>query len=698
MTRFRPFLFAFLAVCFVSATASPVAASDQPNILFIFTDDLGYGDIGIFHQNERAAKKDPAIPYFRTPNIDRLGHEGAKLLQHYVGAPVCAPSRSSLLTGRTQGHTSVRNNQFDRALEDTHTLASVLREAGYATALFGKWGLQGGGEGEAAGTKPAEWPAYPTKRGFDFFHGYVRHRDGHRHYPKEDGKELWENDREISQNLDLCFTPDLFTARAKKWIADQVEENPDRPFFAFLSHDTPHAILQNPPCAYPEGGGLSGGVQWTGKPGAMITTAKGEHDGWMHPDYAGATWDHDGDTATPEQPWPDVQRRYANLVRRIDDCTGDLLQLLDDLGIAGNTLVVFTSDNGPSKESYIKENYAPTFFQGYGPFDGIKRDTLEGGVRVPGLVRWPAAIPAGREVAQAAGQWNWLATFAEMAGIAPPASSDGVSLLPSLTGQGEQRPGILYTEYFQKQKTPGYPDFAKKNRGHPRGEMQVIHLDGYKGLRRGIQSADDDFEIYDLEMAPMEKTDLGGKESFAELQTAMKRRVLQVRRPSSSNPRPYDEAPVPASHPGPGDDAAEGLRCSLYRGEWPWVPDFAALEAESEALVAGIVLPVAGESASGGPLGAAWEGYLRLPEEGGYTFAVESSGGATLFLHDSRIVAEPKNRVAGAGVETGKVRAEAGWHAFRLYARQGEAETLEARLEVRDGEGELVDLEFKTAR
>ncbi len=397
-----------LAFASSATQAFQTSAAPRPNIVFILCDDLGFGDVGAFYQNQRAAMKDRAIPSFGTPNIDTLARDGVKLMQHYSGAPVCAPSRASLLTGLTQGHATVRDNQFDKALDDSHTLGTVLKQAGYATAAIGKWGLQGGDWQNpknknppldaSASSKAAEyatWDSFPTKRGFDYFFGYVRHVDGHFHYPKEDGREVWQNDREVASDLDKCYTSDLWTAQAKKWITDQTRGNPKQPFFVYLAYDTPHAKLQNPPCPYPSGGGLHGGVQWTGKPHAMLNTATGEPDSYMFPEYGKATWDHDRNPATPEVPWPDVQQRYANDVRRIDAGVGDVLQLLTDLKIDNNTLVVFTSDNGPSIESYIEgEPYEPTFFRGYGPFDGIKRDTWEGGMREPTLARWPAMIPA----------------------------------------------------------------------------------------------------------------------------------------------------------------------------------------------------------------------------------------------------------------------------------------------------------------
>ncbi|MCF7863388.1 MAG: sulfatase-like hydrolase/transferase [Kiritimatiellales bacterium] len=659
------------AVAWMAATGF---SATRPNIIFILCDDLGYGDVGVFYQNQRAALKDRSEPFFATPHIDVLAKEGVQLTQHYSGAPVCAPSRASLLSGLTQGNANVRDNQFDKALDDSHTLGTVLQKAGYATAAFGKWGLQGGVKKEknnkkskkdedSVGASPDGWPAYPTKRGFDFYLGYVRHGDGHFHYPKEDGREVWENDREISGDLDKCYTADLFTAGAKKWIAEQAAAHPQQPFFIYLAYDTPHAKLQNPPCAYPAGGGLKGGVQWTGKPHAMLNTATGETDGYMFPDYARATWDDDHDSATPEVPWPDVQMRYANDVRRIDFAVGDVLQLLKDLKIDDNTLVVFSSDNGPSKESYLKnEPYAPTFFHGYGPFDGIKRDTWEGGMREPTLARWPGVIPAGRVDKEPSGQWDWLATFCELAEVPVPAASDGVSLVPSLTGRGKQAPGALYIEYFEKGRTPDYEDFAPAHRGRERGQMQVIHLNGYKGIRYNVKSAEDDFEIYNLAKDEREINNLANSPELASLQTAMKARVLQMRTPSADAERPYDTALVPPAPHAPS--GGPGLAWSLFNGEWPWMPDFRTLAPQTAGQAKQIDLSMASGRQ---PFGVAFTGFFYAGQDGEYAFTLDSDTGAMLFLHDIRVINEPMKNPAGKS--TGTVLLKAGWHPLRLYYR-----------------------------
>ncbi len=639
---------ALLASCLIASPAGHAAR--KPNIILILCDDLGYGDVGVFYQNERAAMNDPAVPFFTTPNLDAMARGGAQMTQHYAAAPVCAPSRASLLTGLTQGHANIRDNQFDKALADTHTLGTVLRQAGYSTAAIGKWGLQGAGGKSSA--HPDKWPAYPTKRGFDFYYGYVRHMDGHFHYPKEDKRQVWENNREVSKDLDLCYTTDLFTARAKQWIVDETRARPEKPFFLFLAYDTPHAILQNPPCAYPAGGGLNGGLQWTGKPGSMINTATGKKDAWMHPDFENATSRRNGRTA----PWPDVQKRYANGVRRIDDAVGDILRLLADLRISNNTLVVFTSDNGPSKESYLKENFDPNFFHGFGPFDGIKRDTLEGGLREPTIARWPDRISPGTLDDHPSGQWNWLATFADVAGVPAPAASDGVSLLPSLTGTGKQAPGVLYVEYVNNAKTPNYPEFHPQHRGRKRGQMQVVFVNGLKGIRYDISSADDDFEIYNLKKDPKESNNLARNPEFKGLQEMMKARALQARLPDANAPRPYDSAPVPPAATPP---ASPGISWSLFKGAWPWMPDFRTMTPDSTGTSSAIDLSM---NPGDAPFGISFEGSFQAPADGEYSFSIDSGGGdAMFFLHDIRLIGETPS--------SGSLRLKAGNHPFRLLFR-----------------------------
>jgi len=646
-------LFSSLLSALFLATAG---AAEKPNLIFILCDDLGWGDLGVLFQNERDAERKHA-----TPQLDRFAAEGIQLRAHYCPAPVCAPSRASLLTGLHQGHASIRDSQFDKALPDDHTLASTLRTVGYRTALVGKYGLQG--EGASA----EEWPAYPTKRGFDDFLGYVRHRDGHLHYPAHtwdlggsenhrERKEVWHNGEEISAQLEKCFTSDLFTAYAKKWITDSVREDPERPFFLYLAYDTPHAALQLPPCPYPEGGGRDGGVQWTGEDGRMINTATGTIDGWVHPDH---------------EDWPDLEQRQAGMIRRMDDHIGDLTHLLRDLDIDENTLVVFSSDNGPHRESYIKgAAYHASQFQAYGPFDGIKRDTLEGGIRVPSLAWWPGTIPAGRSVEGHSQFHDWLNTFLAAAGAPLQAQSDGVSLLPLLTGEGEQETPTTYIEFTQRGATPDYEDFAPRHRKQKRGQMQVVFLDGYKGLRRDIQGHEDPFRIFDVSRDPSEMEDLAdSSDEFRTLQQRMKDAVLRMRRSDPDAPRPYDDEPIPALSErttGPGVD----LR--FLAGEFPWVPVVPRDDAD-------LVEPGREGFAFEAPSSGAVEisGCVRITVPGDYTFTVRAPDAAVLHLHRALVI-DGDSPGEDGGTHEATAKLEAGLHPFRLgYLTGGERASLE---------------------
>ncbi len=711
----------------------PAEPVKPPNIIFILCDDLGYGDVGVFHQLARAERKDPQIPSFKTPNIDAMANKGIKLTQHYCAAPVCAPSRASLLTGLTQGHAPIRNNQFDKELPDQMTIASVLREAGYSTAAIGKWGLQGKPTNEdqpnAKGVEFPGWPAMPIARGFDYFLGYVRHKDGHFHYPFEDQRQIWENHSEISGDMKLCFTTDLFTAAAKKWIAETKIRNPEEPFFLFLAYDTPHAKLQNPPCAYPKGGGLDGGVQWIGGKDGFLNTANGTYDGWIHPDVAKATWDHDKNPETAEVPWPEAQQRYVNNVRRIDDAVGDLLDVLKDLGIDEDTLVVFSSDNGPSEESYIKEHpYRPTFFEGYGPFEGIKRDTLEGGMRVPTIACWPSRIEKGGVDAQPSGQWDWLATFADAAGLATPAASDGKSLLYNISRNpgvptrldnrveinGRRiaeiqigrslRPAsrILYTEYAVDGKTPQYPEFDPSHQGKPRGQMQVVFINNYKGIRTDIRDANQNFEIYDIKEDPKELNNLAKDGGLPDIQQQMKAKALQCRLPLEDAKRPYDDAPIP------GIDQQlnrtyPGVSLRGYQGKWPWMPDFGALRSSQfggtfngfEYALDYVQRAATEQERSKPPFGIQIKTHVVVPADGHYTFTTKGDGQTMLFVHNIRLIQELPHE--GEHTQSGTLHLKAGSHPI-TYLYRTTRQTPDFGFELRGPDDKLIPLTEENLR
>ncbi|WP_276168176.1 sulfatase-like hydrolase/transferase [Zobellia alginiliquefaciens] len=637
----------------------------KPNIIYILTDDLGFGDVGAFFQNQRKEKNDRSEPWALTPQLDKMASEGAMLTHHYTAAPVCAPSRSSLLLGVSQGHANVRDGQFDKALADNHTLGNVMQRAGYKTAAIGKWGLQGSSRWSKNGDS---WPAHPNNRGFDYYYGYMRHRDGHEHYPVEGvyrgRKEVYENKKEVSEGLDKCYTGDLWSAVAKKWIVEQVKDKAEQePFFMYLAFDTPHAVLELATQAYPEGGGLNGGLQWLGKPGNMINTASGEVDSYIHPDYANVTYDHDKNPSTPEVAWPDVYKRYASSTRRIDNEVGDLLQLLKDLNIDKNTLVVFNSDNGPSIESYLPdEEYEANFFNSFGPFDGIKRDVLEGGERTPLIARWPSKIPEGQVITSPSIAYDWLPTFTEAAGYPAPVNTDGVSLLPSLTGKGEQKESLIYVEYNQGRKTPEYEEFSTNNRGRERKQMQMMREGDIVGIRYNIKGADDDFELYNILDDTHQSKNLASHPDMAVLQLQMKERVLQIRMPDTTAARPYDHAMVPSiSIP----DVVKGLKWTSFESHSPWLPKVDDLKPLSSGKSS---TPTLKEMEEKGTI-FLFEGFIKVPTDGRYTFHLTATSNAFIRIHEASVIDADYGFDTGSTKE-GSMNLKAGFHPIRVYCKK----------------------------
>lgn len=642
--------------------AKKPATAQKPNIIFVLVDDMGYGDVGAFFQNQRAKNNDRSEPWALTPNLDKMVTEGALLPQQYCAAPVCAPSRASILTGLSQGHANVRDNQFDKALADNYTVANVLKKAGYATAAIGKWGLQGTGKA----TKSGNWPAHPLNRGFDYYYGYMRHGDGHEHYPVEGvyrgAKEVYENKTEVSKGLDKCYTGDLWTAAAKKWIVGHEQgKNKQQPFFMYLAYDTPHAVLELPTCPYPAGGGLYGGVQWLGKPGKMINTAVGTVDSYTYPQYANATYDDDNNPSTPEVAWPDTYKRYASSTHRIDDAMGDLFKLLQDLKIDENTLVVFSSDNGPSVEAYLPKphaDYEANFFNSFGPFDGIKRDVLDGGSRMPVIARWPSKISPKTVINTPSISYDWLPTFTAAAGLPAPANSDGVSLLPSLTGKGAQKESLVYIEYTNGNKTPSYPEFAKNNRGRTRQQMQMIRKGDLVGIRYNIKSSDDDFEIYDIVKDTHQSNNLAA--SMPELQKQFKEKVLQVRRVDTAAARPYDNALVPAVSV---NGTAKGVTWKSYSGNYVWLPNVSGLTAKASGTATSVDIQKIKKAGSNIYL---IEGYINAPADGDYTFYLSSSKKAFLRIHEAAVIDADYGYTPGS-IKQAAIKLKTGLHPFRIY-------------------------------
>lgn len=621
----------------------------KPNIIFILCDDLGVGDIAIFRGDKLT--QDKSIPQILSPYIDKLAGSGAMLTQHYVNAPVCAPSRASLVSGVHQGIVNVRDNQFDKAIEQNYNISNTLRSIGYQTAIIGKWGLQG---------TTADWPAHPLKRGFDYFFGYMRHSDGHEHYPKEGlyrgAKQVWENTNEISQTLDKCYTTDLWTAAAKRWITAQ--HSGEQPFFLFLSFDCPHAVLELPTQRYPEGGGLTGGIQWTGTPGNMINTASGEIDSWTDPSYRSATFDHDQNPNTAEKPWPETQKRYATSVSRIDRSIGDIEKLLKDLKIEDNTIIVFSSDNGPSMESYLPKDYAansPSFFKGYGPFDGVKRDCWEGGIRVPTIIKWPKQIKPGIKVNTPSIFSDWAATFLDASGVAAPSRFSGVSLLPSLTQKGNQLPSRIYIEYTVAGNTPNLADFEKDRQGRKRGQMQAIRFGDFMGVRYNVTDAESPFEIYNVVKDPKQLQDLSGRPEMQKLSNTLMEASVRYRLVDADAKRPYDNAFVPAIE---RQSLSKGLKWRTFDKSTDWIPQTYTLRPKGSGTAADFrKLPLFKGLVS-------VSGYLNIPEDGTYTFEVSAAQKAVLKLHDTPVID------ADFGYKGGQkkyaVKLKKGYHQFEL--------------------------------
>jgi arylsulfatase A-like enzyme len=413
-----------LLATIVLAAWAPAA---PPNIILILADDLGYGDVGCYGQKK-----------IRTPHLDRLAQEGMRFTQAYAGSTVCAPSRCSLLTGLHTGHCRVRGNGPFFLTADDVTIAQVLKKAGYVTACMGKWGL---GDPGSAGV--------PAKQGFDHFLGYLNHVHAHNYYPDH----LWRHEEKVPlQNEQqggvatqrVEYAPDLITAEALAFL----EKNQHKPFFLYYAPTLPHANNEK-------------------------TRADGN-----------------GNEVPNDQPytledWPQPEKNKAAMITRLDADVGQLLAKLKELGLEKNTLVIFTSDNGPHKEG----GNTIEFFASNGPLRGFKRSLTEGGIRVPAIVRWPGVVKAGTTSDHVWAFWDVFPTLSAIADIATPPGLDGISFLPTLTGQGEQKKHeFLYWEF------------------HEGGTKQAVRHGNWKAIRSAPNAP---LELYDL------ATDIGEKNNLA---------------------------------------------------------------------------------------------------------------------------------------------------------------------------------------
>ena len=365
----------------------------RPNIIVIMADDLGYGDLSCFGQST-----------LKTPNLDRMATEGMKLTRHYAGSTVCAPSRCVFLTGKHVGHGTVRGNGPGILSSDDVLVSAVLKQAGYATGCSGKWGV---------GNPPPLND--PNQHGFDHFYGYVSMWHAHNFYPeflilngkksplRNEVPEQWKDgDGRGVATKKVDYAPDLIAQDALNFV----EKNRSRPFFLYWAMNVPHA------------------------------NNEGRNRGMEVPNWG----------EFKKTDWPEPEKGFASMIRNIDRDVGRMLTHLKQLGLDENTIVIFTSDNGPNQEG----GHNADFFDSNGNLRGKKRDLYEGGVRVPTIVRWPGHIAMGSESNLHSGFQDWLATFTDLAGVdADP--QDGVSLRPVLTGKGKQKAHAhLYWEFLEQ--------------------------------------------------------------------------------------------------------------------------------------------------------------------------------------------------------------------------------------------------------
>jgi len=354
--------------------------STPPNIIFILADDLGYGDLGCYGQTQ-----------ILTPNLDYMAAQGMRFTDCYAGSMVCAPSRCSLLTGLHTGHTRIRRNESVSLQLEDFTVAELLQQAGYATAVIGKWQLGGL---YSSGT--------PWLQGFDEFYGYLG--EAANYYPSA----LYSNDRllPIPGNQDggeEVYAPDLFTTKAARFI----RQNAPRPFFLYLTYAIPHA---------------------------NNVLAKQTGNGMQVPSDAPYT----------DRPWPQTEKNFAAMITRLDTYLARIRNTLRNQGLLERTLILFSSDNGPHSEG----GHSADFFDSNGPLRGIKRHLYEGGIRVPMIAYWPGTIHPGVVSPQVWAFWDFLPTAAEVAGVPLGKGLDGVSILPVLTGQPPfERPDLYWEGY-----------------------------------------------------------------------------------------------------------------------------------------------------------------------------------------------------------------------------------------------------------
>lgn len=420
----------------------------KPNIIYILADDLGYGDLSVYGQT-----------HFQTPNLDKMAAEGMLFTQHYAGTTVCAPSRSSLMTGQHTGHTPIRGNKGWEPEgqwpipDSTYTLPEMLKEAGYVTGAFGKWGL---GFIETEGD--------PNKQGIDEFYGFNCQSLAHNYYPGH----LWDNHEKVILEENTgdkfeVYAPELIHQRALQFI----EKNKDKPFFLYYPNIIPHAELLLPE--------------------ENLAEFRGKF--LPEKEFKGA---EPGDPNFRKGPYgtqPESHAAFAAMVTLLDKQVGEVLAKLKELGLDKNTIVMFSSDNGP----HLEGGADPDYFDSNGLLKGYKRDLYEGGIREPMIVWWPGKVQAGSKTDHISAFWDVMPTLAELIGREAPQNIDGISFLPTLLGtEGQRQHDFLYWEFHEK---GGRRAVRKEN-------WKLVQ---YDVLKPGLTTT----ELYDL------STDIGEENNLA---------------------------------------------------------------------------------------------------------------------------------------------------------------------------------------
>ncbi len=449
------FIFIYFTFFLCNAQKNKALDKSKPNIIYILADDLGYGDLSCYGQEK-----------FSTPNIDKLAKQGMLFTQHYSGAAVCAPSRSALLTGKHTGHTFIRGNKEVEPEgqypipKETFTIAELLKEKGYTTGAFGKWGLGNvGSEGN------------PLLQGFDAFYGYNCQKLAHSFYPYH----LWDNDNKIllTENEGTKngqYAPDLIHKKALSFIEKHQKES----FFLYYASPLPHAELIAPE------GYMNKFIGKFEPEKAYIGTDAGKN--FRKGDYASQSYSH---------------AAFASMVTLLDEQVGQIVDKIKELGLEENTIIIFTSDNGPHREGGAD----PDYFNSNGPLKGYKRDLYEGGIRIPMIAKWKGKIAQGSKTDHISAFWDVLPTLATLTHSKINTEIDGISFLPTLLNKGNQKKhNYLYWEF------------------HELGGRQAIRQANWKLIKYNVNK-NGNYQLYNLENDISETNDLATKmpEKVAEL-------------------------------------------------------------------------------------------------------------------------------------------------------------------------------------